>query len=236
LNELFVDYRDPVFGVIVAVLTVFIISFLTYSFGLFKEKKARREYRKLLKRFEIGTLKEDDYVHLYSTYNLPFDSIVLLASTFLHKGNFTKAISVYLALLEVVNDSVKKEELLELLGHAYFKGGFLQRSKEWYDNKETSAIDLTEEQFFELLGFLDFELKSQELENGMIIYFLKDLQDGNLGNIEQDIFYCAYDRESKYGIYEQQQNKENWLEVKDSIINRLEVYLYDYFERDKLYE
>jgi tetratricopeptide (TPR) repeat protein len=39
---------------------------------------------------------------------------------------------VYLALLEVVNDSVKKEELLELLGHAYFKGGFLQRSKEIY--------------------------------------------------------------------------------------------------------
>jgi len=97
---------------------------------MYKEKKARREYRKLFKRFELGKLKEDDYVHLYKTYNLPFDSVILLASTFLHKGDYTKAISVYFTLLEHVTDRVKKEELLELLGSTYFKGGFLQRSKD----------------------------------------------------------------------------------------------------------
>ena len=132
MSELFPEFRDPLFGVIVIMITIFIISFLTYSFGLMKERNARQEYRKLLKRFEIGTLKEDDFVHLYTTYNLPFDSIVLLASSFLHKGNYTKAISVYLALLDVVDEQIKKEELLELLGSAYFKGGFLQRSKEIY--------------------------------------------------------------------------------------------------------
>ncbi|VAY87017.1 FIG00638667: hypothetical protein [hydrothermal vent metagenome] len=132
MHELFLDYRDPLFSIIVIILTIFIISFLTYSFSLFKEKKARREYRKLLKRFEIGILKKEDFVHLYTTYNLSFDSIVLLASVFIHQGNYTKAISVYLALLEVVEENIKKEELLELLGNAYFKGGFLQRSKEIY--------------------------------------------------------------------------------------------------------
>ena len=123
-------YRDPLFGIVVLLLLIFIISFLTYTFGVYKEKLARKEYRKLLKRFELGKLKEDDYVHLYKTYNLPFDSILLLASTFLHKGDYTKAITVYLALLEHVKDRVKKEELLELLGSTYFKGGFLQRSRE----------------------------------------------------------------------------------------------------------
>jgi tetratricopeptide (TPR) repeat protein len=132
LNDIFPDFRDPLFGIIIILIAIFIISSLTYSFGLFKERKTRREYRKLLKRFEIEVLKEDDFVHLYTTYNLPFDSILLLASTFLHKGNYTKAISVYLALLEVVSDNVKKEELLELLGKAYFKGGFLQRAKDIY--------------------------------------------------------------------------------------------------------
>ena len=39
-------------------------------------------------------------------------------------------INVYLTLLEHVKDRVKKEELLELLGTTYFKGGFLQRSKD----------------------------------------------------------------------------------------------------------
>ncbi len=124
------EYRDPLFGIIVLLLLIFVISFLTYTFGAYKEKIARREYRKLLKRFELGKLKEEDYVHLYKTYNLPFDSILLLASTFLHKGDYTRAITVYLALLEHVKDRVKKEELLELLGSTYFKGGFLQRARE----------------------------------------------------------------------------------------------------------
>ncbi len=130
MDGLVVEYRDPLFGVIIFFTLIFVISFLTYSFGLYKEKKSRAEYRKLLQRFELGNLKEDDYVHLYTTYNLPFDSIILLASTFLHKGEYNKAIGVYLALLEHVKERVKKEELLELLGKTYFKGGFLQRSKE----------------------------------------------------------------------------------------------------------
>lgn len=126
------DYRDPLIGVIVIFTIVFIASFLTYSLNIYKEKQSRQEYRKLLKRFELGTLKEEDYTHLYSTYNLPFDSIILLASTFIHEGKHNKAISVYLALLEHVKEPVKKEELLELLGNAYFKSGLLQRSKDIY--------------------------------------------------------------------------------------------------------
>lgn len=130
MDSLVLEYRDPLFGIIVFFGLIFIISFLTYSFSLYKEKRARKDYRRLLRRFEIGKLKEEDYVHLYKTYNLPFDSIILLASTFVHKGNYTKAISVYLTLLEHVTDRVKKEELLELLGSTYFKSGFMQRAKE----------------------------------------------------------------------------------------------------------
>jgi len=130
LDNIVLEYRDPLFGIIILVALIFLISFFTYSFGVYKERRARKDYRKLSRRFELGKLKEEDYVHLYKTYNLPFDSILLLASTFLHKGNYNKAISVYLTLLEHVTDRVKKEELLELLGTTYFKGGFLQRSKE----------------------------------------------------------------------------------------------------------
>ena len=130
MDNLILEYRDPLFGIIIVVALIFLISFITYSFSIYKERIARKDYRKLSLRFELGKLKEEDYVHLYKTYNLPFDSILLLASSFLHKGDYTKAISVYLALLEHANDRVKKEELLERLGTTYFKGGFLQRSKE----------------------------------------------------------------------------------------------------------
>lgn len=130
MDNIVLEYRDPLFGIILIFALVFIISFFTYYYSIFKERRARKDYRKLSLRFELGKLKEDDYVHLYKTYNLPFDSILLLASSFLHKGDYNKAISVYLTLLEHVNDRVKKEELLELLGTTYFKGGFLQRAKE----------------------------------------------------------------------------------------------------------
>lgn len=131
-ENIILDYRDPLTGIIVIFFIIFIASFLTYTIGLYKEKKAREEYRKLIKRFELGTLKEDDYIHLYSTYNLPFDSIILLASSFLHQGKYNKAISVYLALLEHIKEPIKKEELLELLGKSYFKSGLLQRSRDIY--------------------------------------------------------------------------------------------------------
>ena len=130
MDNIILEYRDPLFGIIILVALIFIISFITYSFSIYKERNARKDYRELSLRFELGKLKEEDYVHLYKTYNLPFDSILLLASSFLHKGDYNKAISVYLTLLEHVNDRVKKEELLELLGTTYFKGGFLQRSKD----------------------------------------------------------------------------------------------------------
>ena len=116
LDNIALEYRDPLFGIILIVALVFVISLFTYYYSIYKERNARKDYRKLSLRFELGKLKEEDYVHLYKTYNLPFDSILLLASSFLHKGDYNKAISVYLTLLEHVNDRVKKEELLELLG------------------------------------------------------------------------------------------------------------------------
>jgi len=129
-DDLIFDYRDPLVGIITIFLLIFVASFVTYTLSIYNERKSRKEYRKLLERFELGTLKEDDYIHLYSTYNLPFDSIILLASSFVHKGQHNKAISVYLALLEHVKEPIKKEELLELLGETYFKSGMLQRSKD----------------------------------------------------------------------------------------------------------
>jgi len=130
VDDLIFDYRDPLVGIIFIFILIFIASFTTYALSIYNERKSRKEYRKLLERFELGTLKEDDYIHLYSTYNLPFDSIILLASSFVHRGQHNKAISVYLALLEHVKEPIKKEELLELLGETYFKSGMLQRSKD----------------------------------------------------------------------------------------------------------
>ena len=132
MNELVFNYRDPIFGIIAIFLLIFLASFFTYTFNIYTERKSRKEYKKLLKKFELNDLEEEDYISLYKTYNIPFDSIILIASIFLKKGDTNKAINVYLSLLEHVKEQTKKEELLELLGKTYFKSGFLQRSQDIY--------------------------------------------------------------------------------------------------------
>ena len=130
MDSLFIEYRDPLFGIIVILFLIFFISFLTYTFGQYQDKKERKSYKKLLKRFELQELRSDDLKKLNQAHNMPFDTILILASTYIQKGNYEKAISIYLTMLENTTHQNKKEELLEHLGMAYFKGGFLQRSKE----------------------------------------------------------------------------------------------------------
>ena len=103
---------------------------------------------------------------------------------------------------------------------------------EWYFDKSTSAKDLTDEQFSDLLVCLDFDLEYETLKNGVKVYYLIDLQQGNLSNIEQDIFYANHQDYKDMQLSPMDKETQMWLDVKDQIIDRLEVYLYDYFERD----
>ena len=168
MENLFIDYRDPLTGIIAIIFLIFLSSFITYSYNIYKEKKSRLDIKKFLKKFELGNLSETDYIHLYKTYNLSFDSILLLAQTFIHKGDYNKAIKIYLSLLEIINESAKKEELLQHLAKTYFKGGFLQRSKDVFlkilknnpHNKEALKYLLL---IYEKLG--DFKKASEVLDS-----------------------------------------------------------------------
>jgi len=214
LDNIILEYRDPLFGIILLVALIFLISFVTYSFSIYKERLAREDYRKLSLRFELGKLKEEDYVHLYKTYNLPFDSILLLASSFLHKGDYNKAISVYLTLLEHVNDRVKKEELLELLGTTYFKGGFLQRSKEIF------------------LRILKFSPRNKNALNHLLLVYekLKDFQKA------KDITACLEELDKDMSV--DKIYLDSLIILNDSILSyekRTEL-LYEIFKENKIIE
>ena len=214
MDNIILEYRDPLFGIILLVALIFLISFVTYSFSIYKERLARKDYRKLSLRFELGKLKEEDYVHLYKTYNLPFDSILLLASSFLHKGDYNKAISVYLTLLEHVNDRVKKEELLELLGTTYFRGGFLQRSKEIF------------------LRILKFSPRNKNALNHLLLVYekLKDFQKA------KEITTCLEELDKDMNI--DKIYLDSLIILNDSILSyekRTEL-LYEIFKENKMIE
>ncbi len=124
-----IDYRDPIYGVILLVAIVLIVSFFSYSWGFFKTKEEESSVNKFLKKFhQYDGFSE--YKEVIQKKQLPIESSVLMALTFEKGGEYQKAIEIYQAILRGVKDTIVKKDILTLLGKTYYKAGFLERSRE----------------------------------------------------------------------------------------------------------
>jgi len=129
LETFFIEYRDPMFGIIILFSLVFIISFVNYWWGVFKSKEERHSIDQFIKRFEI-TNDEDGYKKLLDEFAVPTESLGLLAHSYGKSGDYEKAIGIYLLALKRVKNRDEKQYILTELGKTYFKAGFLRRSAE----------------------------------------------------------------------------------------------------------
>ncbi|MBE0495744.1 MAG: tetratricopeptide repeat protein [Campylobacterales bacterium] len=129
MEPFFIEYRDPMFGIIILFTIVFIIAFVNYWWGVFKSKEEKQSIEQFIKRFEITT-DEDDYKKLLDEFAVPTESLGLLAHSYTKSGDFEKAIGVYLLALKRVKNRDEKQYILTELGITYFKAGFLRRSCE----------------------------------------------------------------------------------------------------------
>lgn len=117
------------FGIIILFSLVFIISFVNYWWGVFKSKEERQSIADFIKRFEVTT-DEDEYKKLLDEFEVPTESLGLLAHSYGKSGDFEKAIGIYLLALKRVRKRNEKQYILTELGKTYFKAGFLRRSAE----------------------------------------------------------------------------------------------------------
>ena len=129
MDNFFIAYRDPLFGVIILFAIVFVISFSNYWWGVFKNKEEKQSIDKFVKKFEIVT-DENEYKKLLEDASIPLESLALLAHAYFKGGDYEKAINIYLVTLKRVKGKEEKQYLLSTLGKTYFKAGFLQRSSE----------------------------------------------------------------------------------------------------------
>jgi len=127
LETFFIEYRDPMFGIIILFSLIFIISFVNYWWGVFKSKEERHSIDQFIKRFEI-TNDEDGYKKLLDEFAVPTESLGLLAHSYGKSGDYEKAIGIYLLALKRVKNRDEKQYILTELGKTYFKAGFLRRS------------------------------------------------------------------------------------------------------------
>ncbi len=128
MNIFFLEFRDPLFSIIIFFTLIFIITFLSYWWGRYKRKEDYKDLDKFLKQFRTLPTK-DELQDLVSRDELSQKSWMLLASSYFKSGNYDKCIEIYTEILNHIDENNQKE-IMYLLGKTYFKAGFLERSKQ----------------------------------------------------------------------------------------------------------
>jgi len=121
----FLEYRDPLFSIIIFFAIIFVITFFSYWWGRYKRKEDYKHLNRFLKQFR-SLPSEDELKFLVSKGEMSQKSWLLLASSYFKSGEYEKAIEIYNEVLKIQNS----KETMFLLGKTYFKAGFLERSKQ----------------------------------------------------------------------------------------------------------
>jgi len=113
------DFRDPLFSVIVFFTIVLLTVLVTTVLGKIRERFRQKEIENLLRDFEyveIEDLKLDK-----SSIN----ALLLLANAYEKTGDYDKALKIYL----LVSKNFEDVNILKSIAFLYFKAGFLEKAK-----------------------------------------------------------------------------------------------------------
>lgn len=126
MDFFFVDYRDPLVGLIFVAIFVFIVAVANYVWEFFLKKDKKQKLEKFIKKFERDSVYKD----LFASDKLSIANRNFLAEIFTKSGEFEKATQIYLIALEKTKNKDEQEFLFLALAKVYFKAGFLERAGE----------------------------------------------------------------------------------------------------------
>ncbi|AJC86932.1 tetratricopeptide repeat protein [Campylobacter sp. RM16704] len=126
MDFFFVEYRDPLFGLIVLAALVFIMASSHYVWRIFANKDQKSKLDRFVKKFEINSTHQQ----ILKNANLSIENLNFLAQIFTKSGEFEKAVGIYLIALKKTNEPSQKEFIFFSLAQVYLKAGFLERSVE----------------------------------------------------------------------------------------------------------
>jgi lipopolysaccharide biosynthesis regulator YciM len=195
METFLIDYRDPLFGIIVLFAIIFIIAISNYWFEVFKKKDDDKNIDNYIRKFEI-TKADTNYKNIFKDSTLSADNILLIAFSYEKIGEFEKAINLLLFSLQKDIKKEQKQHILYSLGKLYFKAGFLQKAQESFisslklsprDKNSLKYLSVVYEKQFKLDEVCDIlsareELSEDVLEEICYIQSLKILQNSNLND------------------------------------------------------
>ncbi|AHK76099.1 CDC27 family protein [Campylobacter coli] len=126
MDFFFVEYRDPLVGLIILTILVFVVAVANYIWKIFANKDEEQKLEKFIKKFEMDNAHKE----LLRNSSLSFGNLSFLAEIFTKSGEFEKATQIYLIALEKCKDKQEREFIFFALAKVYFKAGFLERAKE----------------------------------------------------------------------------------------------------------
>ncbi len=129
MDFLSIDYRDPLYGIVLLVVIVIMIRISNYGARYFKKKDEDANIKKFIKAYE-NSPNSLDYKDMILKKDLPLESVMLMAMTYDKTGEYEKSIDIYSTLVLNVKDNSEKRNILTLLGKTYYKAGFLYKSRD----------------------------------------------------------------------------------------------------------
>lgn len=131
MDFLFIESRDPIFGLIVLVLSVILVVILSYFWGIFAKKNANEHIDKFLEKFGLNS---DKSKILEALGELDASEQIKIATALSKMGDYQNAVIFYEKAIKNTDDLMLKSKLLNELGKAYIKTGFLDKAKEAYES------------------------------------------------------------------------------------------------------
>lgn len=128
MGSFFIEFRDPLFSIILFFAIIFMITFISYWWGRYRRKEDSRHIDRFLQQFQALPTKNELKV-LIASGELSQKSWLLLANSYYKTGEYEKAIEIYQEILSSMRGGEFKE-IMFLLAKTYFKAGFLERSKQ----------------------------------------------------------------------------------------------------------
>ncbi|WP_297985083.1 hypothetical protein [uncultured Campylobacter sp.] len=164
MDFFFIEYRDPIFGLIVLFSVLLLVAILSYFWGVFSLNDQKKSIDKFVNKFQPQNQLDQKYQDMLIRLDIDSGSLNALAGIFARSGEFNKAIAIYLIALQKALTKSQKELIFLNLGKAYLKAGFMQRSIEVF----LEAIKISPKNIDALshlgLGFEKLRLHDKSLE------------------------------------------------------------------------
>ena len=132
MDNVFIDYRDPLFSIISIAIIVFILSIISFISSLSRAKKNKKIFANTFAKLGINKntnkKKIKSYTKLYKKRIISFEDILCVCDILIGQKKYNEAISLCSLSLKQTKKKKEQIELMSKIATLYLTNGFLKRS------------------------------------------------------------------------------------------------------------